>query len=283
MPTGMINIVASVAGLSIQASRTRTASGQISHEVTIPAAKTGTLTTRTGDDEGVFTLAAGHGLAVDDITDVYWTGGIRYGMKVTAVNGNEGTAGGVGGPGAGDALPTQDTPVTASKQVTVDTDFDGDKLEMIVMANTAQANTKRAHFDFQDSGGINLHAWGGVSWYAMARDNALYQTGCSGCSSWVFVGHKAAHVTSGAMYPLLTYDSRRLKCLLPKESEAANRGNRARRRTTPSSTRGSTSSNCAARAERAPAARCGARTSSRSRTLPVWIAAGSTCWASTAP
>jgi hypothetical protein len=158
MPTGMINIVASIAGLSIQASRTRTASGQISHEVTIPAAKTGTLTTRTDDDEGIFTLAAGHGLVVDDVIDVYWAGGIRYGMKVSAVNGNDVTAGGVGGPGAGDVLPDQGTAVTVSKQVTVDTDFDGDKLEMIVVANTAQANTKRAHFDFQDSGGLSLKA-----------------------------------------------------------------------------------------------------------------------------
>lgn len=152
MPTGTINVVASIAGLSIQASRTRTASGQISHEVSVPAAAAGSLKTRTGDDEGVFTLS-GHSLAVNDIIDVYWDGGLRYGMKVTAISGDDVTAGGLSGPGAGDVLPDEGTALTAGEQTPVDTDFDGDKLEMILIVSTA-----RSHFDFQDSGGASLEA-----------------------------------------------------------------------------------------------------------------------------
>ena len=152
MPTGTINVAASIAGLSIQTTRTRTASGQISHEVSLPAATAGTLATRTGDDEGVFTLA-GHDLLVNDVIDVYWASGVRYGMKVTAVSGNDVTAGGISGPGAGDVLPAVDTAVAVGQQVEVDTDFDGDKLEMIMIAST-----RRGHFDFQASGGSSLEA-----------------------------------------------------------------------------------------------------------------------------
>jgi hypothetical protein len=74
-------------------------------------------------------------------------------MKVTAVNGDDVTAGGVTGPGAGDVLPAASTTVTVNTQHVVDTDFDGDKLEMIAVVSPV-----RGHFDFQDSGGLSLEA-----------------------------------------------------------------------------------------------------------------------------
>lgn len=151
--SGIFSIAASLAGVTIQGLRTRTGSGQIAQVASLPAGIAGTLTTRTGDAEGTFTLAAGHGLEVNDIIDVYWAGGLRYGMKVSAVNGNDVTAGGTGGPGAGDVLPAEDTAIVADEQVTLDVDFDGDKLEMIVVASSA-----RAHIDFQDASGNSLEA-----------------------------------------------------------------------------------------------------------------------------
>jgi len=53
--------------------------------------------------------------------------------------------------GAGDPLPEQDDPLSAGKQVPVDTNFDGDKLDMILLVSS-----KRSHFDFQDTLGANL-------------------------------------------------------------------------------------------------------------------------------
>ncbi len=160
MPTGTIQIAASVGGLSIQTSISRSGSGQIAHEVPLSAAAGGTLKTRIANDEGVLTLS-GHSLAVDDVVDIYWEGGVRYGMTVTEVTGDDVTVGGQntssssGTPeptgGAGDSLPDQYDPLSAAKQVPVDTDFDGDKLEMILLVSP-----KRSHFDFQDTLGASL-------------------------------------------------------------------------------------------------------------------------------
>ena len=152
MPTATINLSGSIGGVSIQGIISRTAEGQISQEVSLPAGEAGSLKTRTGDDEGVFTIT-GHSFQVNDIIDVYWSGGLRYGMKVTAVAGDDVTAGGVGGPGAGDNLPAQDTAVVVDEQVVINTDFDGDDLEMI-----AVHSNRRGHVDFQDSGSASLKA-----------------------------------------------------------------------------------------------------------------------------
>jgi hypothetical protein len=141
MPTATINISAGVAGLSIQSSIVRTGTGSIAQEVTVAAAKAGTLSTRTDDNAGVATLSTGHGIVSTDVCDVYWAAGIRYGMVATVAT-NAVTLDG----GAGDVLPAQDTAVTVCKQVPIDCDFDGDKLEAIVVNST-----KRGHAAFEDS------------------------------------------------------------------------------------------------------------------------------------
>ena len=106
---------------------------------------------RQEDNEGTFTVA-GHTFQVNDIVDIYWAGGVRYGMKVSAVNGNDFTAGGVGGPGAGDNLPAQEgTAIVADEEVEVDIDFDGDLMTLVVVHSP-----RRANVDFVDSGGTSL-------------------------------------------------------------------------------------------------------------------------------
>jgi len=166
MPTGSIGQIASVGGLSIQSTVTRTASSQIGHESDpqLPAAKAGTLTTRTDDNTGVVTLAAGHEIEVGDVVDVYWSGSgnYRYGMDVTVVDGNDVTVDG----GAGANLPAEDTAVTVGVQVAIDTDFDGDLVKMIVACSTY-----RGHIAFRDATPTVLkeaelpagEAWGWIS------------------------------------------------------------------------------------------------------------------------
>jgi len=111
------------------------------------AAQTGTLTTRTDDDTGVATLSTGHGIESDDVVDVYWAGGIRYGMTATvAVN-----AVTVDG-GDGDNLPIQDTAVTVVVQTDWEMDFDGDDVQIIGVFYRNPSDTgAKAHVDFQDS------------------------------------------------------------------------------------------------------------------------------------
>lgn len=127
MFTASVRTVLNVGGMNFQgADAVRSASGQISQQPNLPAAKSGTLTGRTDNDTGVATLAGGHGIISTDKVDVYWTGGRRYGMTATvAVN-----AVSVDG-GTGDNLPAQDTPVTVVKPTPIDLDFVGDKLKAI--------------------------------------------------------------------------------------------------------------------------------------------------------
>jgi len=151
MPATNISVGGSIAGITIQGVISRNGEGQVGAQVVLPAAQAGTLKTRTGDNEGTFTVT-GHAFQVNDIVDIYWTGGVRYGMKVTAVDGNDFTAGGVGGPGAGDNLPAQEgTAIVADEQVEVDIDFDGDLMTLVVVHSP-----RRANVDFVDSGGVSL-------------------------------------------------------------------------------------------------------------------------------
>lgn len=143
MPTGTIISTYVIGGLSVSSQTTRTASTAIEDEQSLPAGKAGTLTTRTDESEGVATLAAEHGITVDDFVDVYWDGGMRYNMDVSAVDGTAVSIGGVGGEGTGDVLPSQDTALVVTPRVEIDVDFDGDLMQMI-----AVVCTKRGHVEF---------------------------------------------------------------------------------------------------------------------------------------
>jgi hypothetical protein len=99
---------------------------------TVPAAKTGTLTTRTDNDTGVLTMTAGHGFATSDKLDVFWSGGSRRNMTATvAVN-----AVTVDG-GSGDNLPVVSTAVTAMKPTSVDFTVTGDDVLALMVSNPA--------------------------------------------------------------------------------------------------------------------------------------------------
>lgn len=109
-------------GVSVRSTVTRDTTSGIPVDVTLPAAKAGTLTTRTDDNTGVATLSTGHGIATSDVVDVYWTGGYRRGMTATVAT-NAVTIDG----GAGSNLPSATTAVNVVKQVTTTLPvFDGD-------------------------------------------------------------------------------------------------------------------------------------------------------------
>ena len=118
----------------------------------VAAAKTGSLTTRTDDNTGVATLSTGHGILTNDVVDVYWSGGIRFGMVAT-VSGNAVSLEG----GAGDNLPAQDTACTVVKETAIEVNFDGDTLEIIGIfyRNTSDTGAK-AHLDLQDAGDASI-------------------------------------------------------------------------------------------------------------------------------
>jgi hypothetical protein len=147
MPTSRITVTGDVGGVAVNSTITRSADGQIGHEVALAAAKSGTLSTRTSDTEGTLTLEAGHGVQTGDTVDVYWDGGRRYDVVVGTVSGNDVPISG----GAGDVLPAQDDPVTAQVQQEIDTDFDGDLLVVI-----AALCGQRAHVGYFDGATLEL-------------------------------------------------------------------------------------------------------------------------------
>ena len=97
----------------------------------------GTLTTRTSDSNGVVT-ASGHDIVSAEIVDVFWTGGVRYGMTAT-VAGDAVTVDG----GAGTVIPAKDTAEVITATVVIDLNVDGG--DLVVFGMTA---SKRAHVEF---------------------------------------------------------------------------------------------------------------------------------------
>lgn len=123
MPSVATSISATIGGVAVSGSISRDGDTPLPLDVILPAAKTGSLTTRTDNDTGVATMTAGHGFATSDVLDVFWTGtdGLlkcRYGMTATVAT-NAVTIDG----GAGDNLPTTTTALKVSKTVTADLDF----------------------------------------------------------------------------------------------------------------------------------------------------------------
>lgn len=155
---GTFAVIISACGITIQTSKTVEAQQGIEPvDLDLPAGNAGSLTTRTDNDTGVATLSAGHGLITNDKVDVYWDGGVRYGMVATVAV-NEITLEG----GAGDNLPDEDTAIVVTKQVSLDVTFDGDNLLMI-----AATGSKRTHLQFLDSNGATIKAAdieGGAAW-----------------------------------------------------------------------------------------------------------------------
>lgn len=160
--TGTVTSSFSVAGVNFDGQASRTGDGQVSHEVSLEAGSSGTLTTRTDDNTGIATVSAGHGLIQNDKVNVFWSGGARYRMDVTNVSGNAITIDG----GDGDVLPAQDTAVTLAKLAEINTDWDGDDAQIV-----AVVCDKAARCDFRSSApatikGLDLGANESWSWIA---------------------------------------------------------------------------------------------------------------------
>lgn len=146
MNYGTIQQTVAVGGLSIQSTVNREAEGQIGQSVALPAAKSGTLSTRTNDTDGTLTLEADHGITDSEVINIFWMDAegvyhCAYGATVGTVDGNDVPFTGA----SGDVLPTKDDAITASLVVEIDIDFDGDLAEMI-----AAGCNKLSHIAFRD-------------------------------------------------------------------------------------------------------------------------------------
>jgi hypothetical protein len=131
--TVTVNSNLTVAGIISSSSATFQVDKLINNQPdeTIPVAKSGTLTTRTDNDTGVITSTA-HGITASDTIAIFWTGGKRYDVDVTAVTDNTISF----DLGSGDNLPSQDATVTVSTKVTLDEMFNGTQLRALAIGGS---------------------------------------------------------------------------------------------------------------------------------------------------
>lgn len=183
MPTINYGVSLSGAGVSIQGQAVRTVENPDGYEVALPVGKAGTLSTRTDDNTGEATLGASHGITTGMIVDVYWDGGVRYGMTVGTVDVNDVPLDG----GAGDNLPTQATAIVVTEQVIVNTTLDGDALNIIgIMLKVAAGATGKGHVDFQDAANDSIKAMSLVG-------NSPYVNDIDGGQANAFTGDPITH------------------------------------------------------------------------------------------
>jgi hypothetical protein len=126
MPTSAVySISLNAGGVSISKSITREGT-PINLEETLPIATAGTLSTRTDNDTGIVTVAS-HSITASDQVAVFWSGGRRYDVDVTAVTATTISI----DIGSGDNLPIATTAVTIVAMTTINILIDGDNTKVI--------------------------------------------------------------------------------------------------------------------------------------------------------
>lgn len=150
----------SIGGKQFQQSKTVTADAAIIREVTLPAAKAGTLSTRTDANTGTLTLGSGHGVTTGARLDLYWVGGSRRGIVV-------GTVAGTSVPidlGDGDDLPTATTEITAMVPQSEACIVAGDDVEGLAVYGTGRSTFVFALTDDSESYARVIEALGTDNW-----------------------------------------------------------------------------------------------------------------------
>jgi hypothetical protein len=137
-------------GASIQSQVTRTGSASIGLIEVLAEAKPGTLSTRTDNTTGTLTMESGHGFTTAAVIDLYWSGGVRYGVIVGTVATNSVPISG----GAGDNLPAQSTAITAVLESQANVFIDGDNAELLAieLRTNNRALRTAGHVSFYDAG-----------------------------------------------------------------------------------------------------------------------------------
>lgn len=149
MPSAIYGVSLAAGSVSVQKSIVRTGSGALGWEETLPVAHAVTDWVKTDANTAACNLAGGHG-QTDGKFDVYWSGGMRYGVDGTIVTNALSLDG-----GAGDDFPASGTTgVVVCKQVSINTAIDGDNVSIlgVSLEYTSPSSTSKGHVDMQDSG-----------------------------------------------------------------------------------------------------------------------------------
>ncbi len=149
MPSASKEVTIVVNGVPIGVQLTETADGGGNREIELPVGYEVTDWDKTDADTAAANAPAGHAL-VTGKCDVYWDGGVRYGVDLTVAT-NALTLDG----GTGNDFPESATEdVIVSQQVEIDFPVDGDNLKAIVVSCD-----QACHCDFQESDDTSIYAF----------------------------------------------------------------------------------------------------------------------------
>lgn len=157
----------------------------IARSESTPAAKSGTLDTRTDNDTGVAVLGASHGVATGNRVDVYWSGGKRRGMTVGTVSGTSVPIDG----GTGDNLPSAATALLVAVCQEHPILFDGDNMQALFVGSAARGTLVFANAADAELLHVNIAA-DGLS-YSWDENNGVTNPLASGDIAKVFMTHNA--------------------------------------------------------------------------------------------
>lgn len=126
-----VNYRVSASGVGGTFSKTAQVIGDVgaSVETTLAVAKSGTLTTRTSDTQGVVTTGAAHGWTTSDTVAVYWDGGVAHICTIGSTTSTTITFTAV----AGDNLPTLNSAVRVCKTSDITAVFDDNDMLLFAM------------------------------------------------------------------------------------------------------------------------------------------------------
>lgn len=128
--TTKVNLNTTVGGVQFAQLRNVSSEASLVQERTVPAAQSGTLTTRSSNTAGTITMASGsHTVTTGARVDLYWTGGCRRGVTVGTVSTTSVPVSG----GSGDNLPTQGDPIKVSIPVSFSTPLTGNKVKALLL------------------------------------------------------------------------------------------------------------------------------------------------------
>jgi hypothetical protein len=159
-------------------------------EVTIPAAKAGTLSTRTDNDTGIVTVASGHGITTSDKIDLYDATGviIRKDMDVTAVGGTTVSI----DAGTGSNLPIATTAVRVAKRVLISPVFyDASGIQIFGIQLAVPGATSKGRANFLSSVPASV---GDMS---LTANKGLITNVAAGATNPLSADAVAVHVTNG--------------------------------------------------------------------------------------
>lgn len=199
MQTGTIAATITIGGTNFRSTASRQAEGHVAHVVAIPAGIAGAISAA-----GVDGLATGHGLVQNDVIDIHWTAAgvrkARRGVTVDTAAANAITFN--DDPAAeGDALPAEDTAVVVSKRVTIDTEWDGDDIEIL-----ACKATKDLMADFRTAAASEMakHLSADEAWWWISGQGVANPLASDSVASIVL---SSATTTAGVFYLGLLYQS----------------------------------------------------------------------------